>query len=87
MPLLSLSDLIIYSLCLPQMSWEDARSACFMLAGPDGGSADLPSVHSQAEQELLSARLLSETSLNVWLGLARAGDGAFSWADGSGLGN
>ena len=56
-----------------------------MLAGPDGGSADLPSVHSQAEEELLTARLLTETGQNVWQGLARGGDGAFSWVDGSGL--
>ena len=56
-----------------------------MMAGPDGGKADLPSVHSQAEEELLTSRLLTETSQNVWLGLARGGDGAFSWVDDSGL--
>ena len=55
------------------------------MAGPDGGSADLPSVHSQAEEELLTKTLLTQTSQNVWLGLARGGDGAFSWVDGSGL--
>ena len=68
-----------------QMSWSDARSACSTLAGPDGRSADLPSVHSQAEEELLTTSILSQTGQNVWLGLARGGDGAFSWVDGSGL--
>ena len=70
---------------LYQLNWHEARSACWMMAGPDGGKDDLPSVHSQAEEELLTARLLSETSQNIWLGLARGGDGAFSWVDGSGL--
>ena len=63
------------------MSWHEARSTCWMMTGPDGGKADLVSLHSQAEQDLLKERLLTETGQNVWLGLARGGDGTWSWVD------
>ena len=56
-----------------------------MMAGPDGSKADLPSLHSQTEEDLLTERLLTVTSEPVWLGLARGGDGSFSWVDGTGL--
>ena len=67
------------------VSWHEARTTCWMMKGPDGANADLASLHSEAEGELLTQRLLAQTGQNVWLGLARGGDGSWSWVDQSPL--
>ena len=51
--------------------------------GADGHHADLASVHSQAEAELLAARVSAMYS--PWIGLVRAMDGSLSWSDESAL--
>ena len=66
-----------------QVTWDAARTACTQEMGSDGQYADLASIHSQAEADLLAARAASMYA--PWLGLVRAMDGSFSWSDGSAL--
>ena len=66
-----------------QVTWEAARAACLEEMGSDGHHADLASIHSQAESDLLAVRAVSMNS--PWIGLVRARDGSLSWTDESAL--
>ena len=52
--------------------------------GSDGYSANLASVHSQAEADLLGARVASMNMNRPWIGMVR-NQGSLVWTDGSAL--
>ena len=52
--------------------------------GSDGYNADLASVHSQAEADLLGARGASMNMNRPWIGMVR-NQGSLVWTDGSAL--
>ena len=59
-----------------QYTWDEARADCEM----EGG--DIISLHSEQEANLV-AQKTSQGYQNFWTGLARGGDGSFSWVDGT----
>eukprot|EP00090_Calanus_glacialis_P023847 TRINITY_DN3698_c0_g1_i11.p1 TRINITY_DN3698_c0_g1~~TRINITY_DN3698_c0_g1_i11.p1 ORF type:complete len:817 (-),score=174.96 TRINITY_DN3698_c0_g1_i11:226-2388(-) len=62
-------------------TWEEARSDCFMEVGSDGKHGDLISLHSEQEANLVAQKASQVGWQNFWTGLARGGDGSFSWVD------
>ena len=55
---------------------------CWQQIGADGQHAELASVHSQHEADMIAQYLAySPSYTNTWIGLSRASDGSFSWID------
>ena len=65
-----------------QVTWVEARDACLNEVGSNGYNANLASVHSQAEADLLAARVISVS--RPWIGMVRY-QGSLVWTDGSAL--
>ena len=51
-----------------------------MEVGTEGRHADLISLHSEEEANLVAQRT-GDSIQNFWMGLARSGDGSFIWVD------
>ena len=54
-----------------------------MLHGVGGRHGDLISLHSEEEANLVAEKTSQTGWQNFWTGLARGGDGSFSWVDGT----
>ena len=52
-----------------------------MEVGSDGKHGDLISLHSEQEANLVAQKASQVGWQNFWTGLARGGDGSFSWVD------
>ena len=65
------------------MSWHEARTDCWMEVGTEGKHGDLISLHTEQEANLIASKTSQDGLQNFWTGLARGGDGSFSWVDGT----